>query len=358
MNNADFWEPINGIVADGFTSEGLQRLDHYAELLIFYHGDHLGSASWITEINGDAVQHLQYLPYGERYVDQRVSGYHERFTFTGKERDEETGYGYFGARYMDHELMTMWLSVDPMADKYPGISPYAYCAWNPVKLVDPDGNDWYEYTDNETKEKKIAWTECHSQTQLDKEHENAKYLGLTVDDGKNYYGLMGDKVDKSDKERYNMVMDLDMAIIKQAQRNVNGEGAFSENQYVDFSNVFEDNNGAIGKQMTRSYEYGGGEATIAMNQRDMKGRFNPEIKTSATSDGNRGMGGPGASTMAVRCPRYEIRQGSGRYSIAGISFHKQPVALARFQRMYKHISSGYTLTGSTKNGNKWNSHNF
>ena len=61
--------------------------------------------------------------------------------FTGKERDVETGYGYFGARYMDHELMTMWLSVDPLADKYPSISPYAYCAWNPVKLVDPDGQD-------------------------------------------------------------------------------------------------------------------------------------------------------------------------------------------------------------------------
>ena len=63
------------------------------------------------------------------------------FVSTGKERDEETGYGYFGARYMDHELMTMWLSVDPMADKYPSISPYAYCAWNSVKLVDPDGRD-------------------------------------------------------------------------------------------------------------------------------------------------------------------------------------------------------------------------
>lgn len=63
------------------------------------------------------------------------------FVFTGKEKDEETGYGYFGARYMDHELMTMWLSVDPMADKYPSISPYAYCAWNPVKLVDPDGQE-------------------------------------------------------------------------------------------------------------------------------------------------------------------------------------------------------------------------
>ena len=67
--------------------------------------------------------------------------------FTGKERDEETGYGYFGARYMDHEQMTMWLSVDPMADKYPSISPYAYCAWNPVKLVDPDGEEISTHTD-------------------------------------------------------------------------------------------------------------------------------------------------------------------------------------------------------------------
>jgi len=62
------------------------------------------------------------------------------FTSTGKEKDPETGYSYFGARYLDHELMTAWLSVDPMADKYPSISPYAYCAWNPLKLVDPNGD--------------------------------------------------------------------------------------------------------------------------------------------------------------------------------------------------------------------------
>ena len=62
-------------------------------------------------------------------------------SFTGKEKDPETGYSYFGARYLDHELMTAWLSVDPMSDKYPSISPYAYCAWNPLKLVDPNGNE-------------------------------------------------------------------------------------------------------------------------------------------------------------------------------------------------------------------------
>ena len=72
---------------------------------------------------------------------QSISEKFTRCSFTGKERDEETGYGYFGARYMDHELMTMWLSVDPLADKYPGLSPYNYCLWNPMKLVDPNGQD-------------------------------------------------------------------------------------------------------------------------------------------------------------------------------------------------------------------------
>ena len=147
----------------------------------FYHSDHLGSASWITDSAGIAVQHLQYLPYGEPYIDQRAAGttYSERFRFTGKERDEETGYGYFGARYMDHELMTMWLSVDPMADKYPNISPYAYCAWNPVKLVDPDGreaideDDWYK-----DKNGYVHWdANVHSQKDLNNGEE---YLGKTV----------------------------------------------------------------------------------------------------------------------------------------------------------------------------------
>ena len=62
-------------------------------------------------------------------------------TFTGKETDCETDYSYFGARYYDPTLLTSWTAVDPMADKYPSLSPYNYCAWNPMKLVDPDGMD-------------------------------------------------------------------------------------------------------------------------------------------------------------------------------------------------------------------------
>ncbi len=61
-------------------------------------------------------------------------------SFTGKEKDSETGFYYFGARYYDPALSCLFISIDPMSDKYPSISPYAYCAWNPVKLVDPMGD--------------------------------------------------------------------------------------------------------------------------------------------------------------------------------------------------------------------------
>ena len=71
-------------------------------------------------------------------------------SFTGKERDSETGFSYFGARYYDSDLMTGWLSVDPMADKYPSYSPYQYCRWNPIKLVDPDGESDRKFIDYET----------------------------------------------------------------------------------------------------------------------------------------------------------------------------------------------------------------
>ncbi|MDX9697477.1 MAG: RHS repeat-associated core domain-containing protein [Bacteroidales bacterium] len=109
-------------------------------LRTFHHPDHLGSSSWITYNTGQPIQHLHYLPFGEDWVDQRNSSWNAPYTFSGKEKDVETGYGYFGARYYDSGL-SIWLSVDPMSDKYPSMSPYNYCANNPVILVDPDGRE-------------------------------------------------------------------------------------------------------------------------------------------------------------------------------------------------------------------------
>ena len=124
-----------------------QNLTNSVEPVYYFHSDHLGSASWITDGTSAAVQHLLYLPFGEHFANERSAAYDERFTFTGKERDAETGYYYHGARFNSSDLG--WLSVDPMADKYPGISPYNYCVWNPVKLVDPEGEEWDKPKDKE-----------------------------------------------------------------------------------------------------------------------------------------------------------------------------------------------------------------
>ena len=100
---------------------------------------HLGSANWITDGGGLPIQYIHYAPYGELIDNQHASWYDERYKFTGKERDWETGYDMFGARYLWSPLG--WTSVDPLADKYPNISPYAYCNWNPMRYIDPDGRD-------------------------------------------------------------------------------------------------------------------------------------------------------------------------------------------------------------------------
>jgi len=52
--------------------------------------------------------------------------------------DSETGYQYFGARYYDSDL-SVWLSVDPLSDKYPSQSPYSYVGNRPINVIDPNG---------------------------------------------------------------------------------------------------------------------------------------------------------------------------------------------------------------------------
>jgi len=76
-----------------------------------------------------------YFPFGDHYI---ASGDGTSYLFTGKELDEGTGLSYFGARYYDPSI-GRWLSVDPLMEKYPSLSPYNYCANNPVIHYDPDG---------------------------------------------------------------------------------------------------------------------------------------------------------------------------------------------------------------------------
>ena len=112
--------------------------DTTKEETFFYHSDHLGSTSYITDDKANITQYDAYLPYGELLVDEHSSSEELPYKFNGKQFDDETGLYYYGARYMDPKI-SMWLGVDPMIEKYPEISPYIYCHNNPIVLIDPDG---------------------------------------------------------------------------------------------------------------------------------------------------------------------------------------------------------------------------
>ncbi len=120
----------------------------------YYVKDHLGSIRQTWKENGTIVNGQDYYPFGEVLRQYTVSNPIEKYMFTEKERDKETGYDYFGARYYwseaeildvfyrDDPQIGRWLSVDPLAWKYPSLSPYNYTSNNPIKYVDYDGRDF------------------------------------------------------------------------------------------------------------------------------------------------------------------------------------------------------------------------
>ena len=117
---------------------GYVPADTTHEDIFYYHTDHLGSTSYITDAKANVAQFDAYLPYGELLVDEHSSTEEMPYKFNGKELDEETGLYYYGARYMNPKT-SLWYGVDPLAEKYPSVGGYVYCMDRPTKLIDTDG---------------------------------------------------------------------------------------------------------------------------------------------------------------------------------------------------------------------------
>ena len=134
-----------------------QEGDSYEKMQFYYHPDHLGSSSYITNLDGEVVQHIEYVPFGEVFVEERNNIWNTPYLFNAKEFDEETGLYYYGARYYEPRV-SLWMTVDPISNYDPknsenylngehnggilnhyNLNPYIYCYQNPVKLSDPDG---------------------------------------------------------------------------------------------------------------------------------------------------------------------------------------------------------------------------
>ncbi|RMG25792.1 MAG: RHS repeat-associated core domain-containing protein [Methanobacteriota archaeon] len=100
----------------------------------------LGSTRAVVDGSGNVKEAMDYYPFGLLMPGRTYqSGSETKEKFTGKERDAETNWDYFGARYYSPAL-GRWLAVDPLTERYPSSSPYVYVANNPLYFIDLNGN--------------------------------------------------------------------------------------------------------------------------------------------------------------------------------------------------------------------------
>ena len=141
----------------GFIDNGIIEKNLY-----FYHPDHLGSSSYITDREGRITQHTEYIAFGEVLFEEHSVSPSMPYLFNGKELDSETNLTYFGARYLDMKT-SLWLNTDPLSGYNPiqetehyidgqhnnGVfnpmnhNTYGYTYNNPVIYVDPTGKQAY-----------------------------------------------------------------------------------------------------------------------------------------------------------------------------------------------------------------------
>jgi RHS repeat-associated protein len=120
---------------NGYTSGGLY---------FFYIRDHLGSVRIAINERGAVYQSMEYYPFGMPYSES-LGHNHQPFKYNGQEFETMNGLNLYDYEFRRHDPSTgRFLTIDPLAEKYPWISPYAYCMNNPVRYIDPDGRDIWE----------------------------------------------------------------------------------------------------------------------------------------------------------------------------------------------------------------------
>jgi RHS repeat-associated protein len=130
-----------------FALAALTPLPVAADVIEYYHTDAVGNVRVVTDGAGTALERHDYMPFGEEPNPGAAS---QPLRFTGKERDAETGLGYFGARYYGSQT-GRFTTTDPAMTTKENIldsqrwNRYAYARNNPLRFVDPDGRDWIEY---------------------------------------------------------------------------------------------------------------------------------------------------------------------------------------------------------------------
>ena len=144
----DYLGSLTLVRGDGGSLNGIEILFAGGQFkdgeVMYFEADHLGSVRAVINSDGETLATNNYMPFGSRHTggmrDDNI-----RYKFNGKEEQTTGALNLldYGARMYDPET-GRWFVIDPLAEKYYNMSPYTYCANNPMRFIDPDGQDFTE----------------------------------------------------------------------------------------------------------------------------------------------------------------------------------------------------------------------
>jgi RHS repeat-associated protein len=170
-STADFERITLNISDDEKTFVRIETKTGENEVIRYQYDNHLGSACLELDNTGQIISYEEYHPFGTtsyRSGRTEIEVSLKRYKYCGKERDEETGFYYYGMRYYAAWLCR-FVSVDPLQFKYPELTPFQYASNRPVTGIDLDGLEFV----NSHKEEKEKHTEAR-QIAMDKYNELIK----------------------------------------------------------------------------------------------------------------------------------------------------------------------------------------
>ena len=135
--------------SEGYIDSSLQTYNYFLK-------DHLGNTRKVISKNintntaNTSLQSTNYYPFGKAMISGNTKN---KYLYNGKELQAYSGYYDYGARMYNSEV-GRWFGVDPLGEKFVGLSSYVYCANNPILIFDPDGRDW---SFDVNKDKKGNW---------------------------------------------------------------------------------------------------------------------------------------------------------------------------------------------------------
>ena len=220
----------NGTAKRLLTDEGYVDLTN--NTYYYYLKDHQGNNRAVVNSSGTVQETNHYYPFGGLFA---TNGSVQDYKYNGKELDDKTKWYDYGARHYDAAL-GRWHVVDPMGDKHYNLSPYNYCLNNPLKFIDPNGEDAVVVVDgnNVTIKANVILTGPLANEQLAKIYQ---------DDIMSNWGSITSYEHKG--KNYNLIWDVNVRVATEGEKeDFNGMNNYME-VVSENSKVYESSYGLI-----------------------------------------------------------------------------------------------------------------